>query len=289
MFLSARCLQLSATLLVLCLAVPGVVNASALERLFAPKAELWERWTRHAAQDARRISHAEWDRFLETYVANPDGEVSRVAYGSVTEPDRAALAAYIDRLSGIRISDHSRPEQFAYWVNLYNALTVQVVLDHYPVASIRDIDISPGLFADGPWRKHLVTVEGEKLTLDDIEHRILRPIWNDPRIHYAVNCAALGCPNLQTAAFTAENTEQLLNDGAREYVNDPRGVRIEDGRITASSIYSWFKPDFDQDGGVMAHIRRYAAPGLLAELEGIDRVSDFDYDWSLNTDSGPKE
>ena len=289
MILSARHLQLSATLLVLCLAVPGVVKASALERLFAPKAELWERWTRHAAQDARRISHAEWDRFLATYLANPDGRVNRVAYGSVTEPDRAALAAYIGRLSGIRISDYARPEQFAYWVNLYNALTVRVVLDHYPVASIRDIDISPGLFADGPWRKPLVTVEGEKLTLDDIEHRILRPIWNDPRIHYAVNCAALGCPNLQIAAFTAENTEQLLNNGARDYVNDPRGVRIEDGRIIASSIYSWFQPDFDQDGGVLAHIRRYAAPGLLAELEGIERISGYDYDWSLNTNSGPKQ
>ncbi len=87
-----------------------------------------------------------------------------------------------------------RAEQFPFWINLYNALTVKVVLDHYPVEIIRDIDISPGLFADGPWGKKLVTVEGEALSLDDIEHRILRPIWKDPRLHYVLNCAALGVP-----------------------------------------------------------------------------------------------
>lgn len=270
------------------LVIPTVGNANALERLFAPKSELWDRWVRHEAQDERRIAHDEWSRLLRTYVTEPDDGVKRVAYASVSDRDRASLAAYVDRLSGIRISGYSRPEQFAYWVNLYNALTVQVVLDHYPVESIRAIDISPGLFADGPWRKHLTTVEGEPLTLDDIEHRILRPIWKDPRIHYAVNCAAVGCPNLQAVAFTSENAEQLLEGGAREYVNHPRGVRIDNGQLTASSIYNWFRSDFDQDGGIIGHIRRYAEPSLLAALEGIDRVSDFDYDWSLNTSSRSK-
>lgn len=266
--------------------LPSVANANALERLFVPKSELWDRWTRHEARDQRPISHTAWNRFLSTYVIPSDDGVKRVAYGLVSDRDRALLGDYIAGLSDTRISRYSRPEQFAYWVNLYNALTVQVVLDHYPVMSIRDIDISPGLFADGPWRKTLVTVEGESLTLDDIEHRILRPIWGDPRIHYAVNCVAVGCPNLQPVAFTSENTQQLLEQAARDYVNDPRGVRIDQGRLTVSSIYSWFMSDFDQNGGVIEHIKRYAEPGLLAKLEGIDRIHDYDYDWSLNASIG---
>jgi hypothetical protein len=288
MSLSDGRLHPCAALFAFCVVIPGVVNANALERLFAPKSELWDRWTQHAPQDDRQISHAEWNRFLHTYVADAGDGINRVDYASVSHRERTALGDYVDRLSSIRVSGYSRPEQFAYWVNLYNALTVQLVLDHYPVESIRDIDISPGLFADGPWRKRLVTVEGEALTLDDIEHRILRPVWNDPRIHYAVNCAALGCPNLQAMAFTAENAERLLEAGARDYINDPRGARIEQGRLTVSSIYSWFRADFDQHGGVIAHIKRYAAPGLLAELEGIDHVSGFDYDWSLNAGSTPQ-
>ena len=266
--------------------LPGVVNASALERLFAPKSEPWDRWVRHEASDRRQISHNAWNRFLDTYVMRSEDGVMRVAYALVSDRDRASLDGYISALAEIPISGYSRPEQFAYWVNLYNALTVQIVLDHYPVMSIRDIDISPGLFADGPWRKALVTVEGERLRLDDIEHRILRPIWGDPRIHYAVNCAAIGCPNLQAVAFTAENTEQLLEQAARDYVNHPRGVRIDGGRVTVSSIYNWFMSDFDRNGGVIEHIKRYADPNLLTELEGIDRIHDYEYDWSLNTSGG---
>ena len=163
---------------------------------------------------------------------------------------------------------------------------MQVVLDHYPVASIRDIDISPGLLADGPWRKALVKIDGEPVSLDDIEHRILRPIWDDPRIHYAVNCAALGCPNLQREAFTAANTGRLLEQAARDFVNHPRAVRSDAGGLTLSSIYNWFAADFAADGGVLAHIRRYAADGLRSQLAGIERIDDYAYDWSLN-DAAP--
>lgn len=286
MFASPRCRSRLTMLLAWLLILPGLANGNALERLFAPKSERWDRWTRHDPAEQATISHTAWDRFLSTYAMRADDGVKRVAYGLVSDRDRARLDDYIATLSDTRISRYARAEQFAYWVNLYNALTVRVVLDHYPVSSIRDIDISPGLFADGPWRKTLVSVEGVGLSLDDIEHRILRPIWEDSRIHYAVNCAAVGCPNLQPVAFTSDNTERLLERAARAYVNDPRGVRIEDGRVTVSSIYNWFMSDFDSNGGVIAHIKRYAEPGLLAKLEGIDRIHGYDYDWSLNTGDG---
>jgi hypothetical protein len=190
-------------------------------------------------------------------------------------------------LTQTAVSRLNRNEQKAFWINLYNALTVKVILDHYPVKSIRDIDISPGLFSDGPWGKKLVSVEGEDISLDDIEHRILRPVWKDPRVHYGVNCASHGCPNLQPEAFTAENSDELLDKGAREFVNSPRGARIENGKLTVSSIYVWFKPDFGgTDAGVIDHLKKYAQPGLRTQLEKIDRISDNQYDWTLNEATG---
>lgn len=171
----------------------------------------------------------------------------------------------------------------AYWINLYNALTMQVVLEHYPVDSIRDIDISPGWFSDGPWGAKLVGVEGEQLTLDDIEHRILRPIWQDPRIHYTVNCASVGCPNLALEAYTTANYNELAEAGVRAYINSPRGAVVDKGRLKVSSIYAWFKTDFGgTDASVIQHLRQYAEPELAAELDGVKKISDDFYDWSLN-------
>ena len=167
--------------------VPGAAHA------FAPKSELWERWAAHVPSATATIHHGEWDAFLaNNLVSHADG-VNRIAYAKVSEADRKRLQDYLSALSAVSISEFSRDEQRPYWINLYNALTVNVVLEHYPVDSIRDISISPGWFSIGPWKKKLIQVEGEEISLDDIEHRILRPIWKDPRIHYAVNCA---CPGM---------------------------------------------------------------------------------------------
>ncbi|NIP46778.1 MAG: DUF547 domain-containing protein [Gammaproteobacteria bacterium] len=254
------------------------------EALFVPKAELWERWTAHSPTSTASIDHGDWDVFLgRNLVTHRDG-VNRIAYAKVSEDDRQRLRSYLGKLAAIRISDYSREEQRAFWINMYNALTVDVVLEHYPVETIRAIRISPGFFSIGPWGKKLISVEGEKLSLDDIEHRILRPIWKDPRIHYAVNCASLGCPKLMPRAFTAANTEALLEQGARDFINSYHGARFEaDGRLTASSIYDWFQEDFGgSEAGVIAHLRLYARPELESKLERISDVYDFDYDWSLN-------
>ena len=258
------------------------------EALFAPEADLWERWSAHAPSSTETIDHREWDTFLSRYlIAHGDGG-NRVAYAKVSDADKRLLGDYLSSLSAVPISEYSRDEQRAYWINLYNALTVDVVLDHYPVDSIRDISISPGLFSVGPWGKKLVRVEGEEIGLDDIEHRILRPIWKDPRIHYAVNCASLGCPNLMPQAFTASNTEEFLEKGARDFINSAHGAGFDgEGRLYASSIYDWFQDDFGGDEeGVIAHLRKYASPALAARLAGISDVYGFDYDWTLN-DAAP--
>jgi hypothetical protein len=177
----------------------------------------------------------------------------------------------------------NRNEQKVYWVNLYNALTVQLVLDHYPVKSIRDINISPGIFSKGPWQKKLLTIQAEALSLDDIEHRILRPIWKDNRIHYAVNCASLGCPNLLPEAFSAEKMEAQLDKGARDFINHSRGVAVDGKNLKLSKIYDWFSEDFSgSSGGVIQHLLGFAAPDLARTLASFRGKISFDYDWRLN-------
>jgi hypothetical protein len=251
--------------------------------LAAPKPDLWPRWSSHDPASAARIDHADWSRLISVYARPSTDGVKRFGYGSVTKADRAALDAYINWLQATPISRFNRREQFAYWVNFYNALTVKVVLDHYPVATIRDIDITPGFFADGPWGAKLATVEGQKIALDDIEHRILRPIWKDPRIHYVVNCASIGCPDIPSVAVTADNADKLMEAGAVAYVNHWRGVTVTGDRVVVSSIYAWFDEDFGgTEAGVLDHLRRYARPDLAAKLEGRDSYNDDAYDWKLN-------
>ncbi len=260
-----------------CLTFPAMSPAAA-----APSADLWERWTANVPDSTASIDHAPWDRFLGRFVRTaPDG-VNRLVYGEVGDQGRQVLKAYITGLAAVTIGGYSRREQFPYWVNLYNALTVDVVLDHYPVATILDIDISSGWFSNGPWGKKLVEVEGEALSLDDIEHRILRPIWKDPRIHFAVNCASIGCPNLMRAAFTADKVEAMLEAATRDYLNHPRGAKIFDGRLYLSDIFSWYGDDFGNEAGIVDFIRRHAAPALSAAIGDIDEFSDGGYDWALN-------
>ena len=252
--------------------------------LAAPKAELWPRWQAHDAGSAIKVDHTAWQHLLNKYLdtAHQSG-INRFQYQKITAADRQTLSYYLQSLGKIAVSRLNQQEQKAYWINLYNALTVKVILDHYPVQSIRDIDISPGFFSDGPWGKKLVKIEGVSISLDDIEHRILRPIWQDNRVHYAVNCASLGCPNLQPEAFTAANTDMLLDKGAREYINHSHGVKFEDGKLLLSSIYDWFREDFGgSEQGVRNHLQKYSSPALSEKISKFNSRANYFYDWSLN-------
>ena len=251
--------------------------------LAAPKADLWPFWERHSPQSTAQIDHSPWDRWLKQHIRRGDDGINRIAYAAITPAAHAELQNYINALQQTDIASYGRTQQFAYWVNLYNAATVALILAHYPVESIRNINISPGFFSRGPWDAKLLQVAGEALSLNDIEHRILRPIWRDPRIHYAVNCASIGCPNLAASAYRAERMPEMLDQAAREFINHPRGVRVEAGKLHLSSIYDWYGGDFGAtDQEIIAHIRRYAAPPLAAQLAPITKISDTGYDWRLN-------
>jgi len=158
-----------------------------------------------------------------------------------------------------------------------------IILQYYPVKSIKDIDISPGIFNDGPWDAKLLKIEGLDISLNDIEHRILRPIWRDNRVHYAVNCASLGCPNLQPQAYTADNLEEFLEKGARQFINHPRGVKFVRDKLQVSSIYFWFQEDFgDSKEGVIKHLEKYLADSKIQKLKTLQKGMKHQYDWSLN-------
>jgi len=248
------------------------------------RAELWERWTAHDPQSMRTIDHGAWDKFLMRYVRiGPDGG-HRVAYGAVTAADRAALGGYIDQLAALPISRYNRAEQMAYWINLYNALLVRVVLDHYPFGSVRHLgDRGNAPWEGPPWSTPQVEIEGTPVSLGDIEDRILRPIWQDPRVHYALSCAALGCPALQPEPFEGDRLERQLNEAAMAYVNDPHCIQFEDGALLVSSLFRWYQDDFGgSERAVINHLMAYAEPELAMRLQNFDRIGAETFDWRLN-------
>lgn len=260
-----------------------LVFALSLQNAVAQDAELLPFWD--AADDANTssIDHDIWQSLIDVYLDSdhPSG-IYRFNYAALkaNEQDQTRLREYLVAMTTIDPRTYSRAEQYPYWINLYNSLTVFVVTGRYPVDSIRDI--KSGLINFGPWDLELITIAGEQLTLNDIEHRILRPIWKDPRIHYAANCASIGCPNLAPTAYRSDNIEELLEQGAREYINHPRGATVDGGRLQVSSIYDWYKADFGgTNEGVIEHLLQYANPELAAALAGFSRFGD-DYDWSLN-------
>ena len=239
----------------------------------APKSDLWPYWNQSNETNQEQVSHQDWQQFIDSYLVK-QGQNTLVRYQAVSTADKTKLKQYIKRLELVNPLDYSKAEQYAYWVNLYNAVTVDLILDAYPIKSITKLG---GLFSFGPWGDDVVVVNGKALTLNDIEHRILRPIWQDPRTHYAVNCASLGCPNLQPEAFTADNTDMLLELAASEYINSDKGVLISNNKLQLSSIYEWFALDFGNKKQLIQHLDQYRAKPIMH----TNNIS-YDYDWSLN-------
>ncbi|MEM8741736.1 MAG: DUF547 domain-containing protein [Pseudomonadota bacterium] len=223
---------------------------------------------------------AAWADLLSRRLRLGDDGIARFDYAAA-RADLPALQATLELLEGTDPRRLSAPAQMAFWINLYNALTVKLVVEAWPVGSIREV--MGGLFNLGPWDENLVQVLGRPLSLDDIEHGILRPVFRDARIHYGVNCASIGCPNLAAEPYRADRLEAMLEAGARAFVNHPRGALASEGRLTVSSIYAWFEEDFGgTDAGVIAHLARYADAPLAGNLAGRTRVDRHAYDWAVN-------
>ena len=224
-------------------------------------------------------SEALYADFLSKYISDEDG-INFMAYGKVTDADHATLKTYIASLEAQGTAGMDDNQIKAFWFNIYNAKTIDVILDNYPLKSIRSL----GALNRGPWDKTLLNVKGKgEMSLNDVEHGTLRAEYNEPRIHYAVNCASYGCPNLKASVWRAETLEADLQAAAVAYVNHPRGVRVEDGKVIASKIFDWYKVDFgNNQTGMLNHFRQYAQGDLAAQLEGKTKISKFEYNWNLN-------
>ena len=264
-------------------AIFTLLLSAALPAGAAQKAQTIAKWDASDETSTAVIDHSAWQGLLDTYLVSDDpAGINLFDYAALkaSDADRKALSGYLKYLAGIDPRSYSRDEQMAYWINLYNALTIFVIVPRYPVASIKDI--KSGIIDFGPWNLELFPLQGDKLTLNQIEHGILRPIWKDPRVHYAVNCASIGCPNLAAQAYRADNLEALLEQGATDYINHPRGAQVKNGELVVSSIYDWFQEDFGGNtAGVLAHLMQYAEPELAAALADFDSFDDY-YDWDLN-------
>jgi hypothetical protein len=228
-----------------------------------------------------KADHAAFDAVLKQYVSIDASGYASVNYGALIG-QRASVDDYVANLVAVDPRQLSRSEAHAYWINLYNAKTLAIMLENWPVKTIRDINLGGGgFFGKGPWSKKLMTIAGVELSLDDVEHRIIRPIFNDPLSHYALNCASYSCPNLMPRAYTAANLKSQMQTSATLYINHPRGLSINDGEITASKIYSWYADDFGGKSKLKAHWLQFAAPELAVQIEAAS-IGGYDYNWNAN-------
>ncbi len=238
-------------------------------------------WNAAAPNASLSVDHSSWDKLLKQQISTDASGLNLFDYAGFDESQSKQLNQYIAALEDTPVNQLTKAQQIAYWINLYNAVTVQTIVNHYPVKSIKNIKF--GLFSFGPWDEELVEVGDAELSLNDIEHKILRPIFKDNRIHYAVNCASIGCPNLQTDAFTATNAEALLQQAAKQFVNHPRGVEVKDDELILSSIYDWYAEDFGQnEEEVIEHLKQYAHTDLQLQLAELEEIDDYQYNWNLN-------
>ena len=244
----------------------------------APESKYWGIWDKSDEASTKTIDHSAWSDLLSQYLKTyPDGTL--FAYSKVSEKDRDKLQGYLAYLTGLEPGRYNRKVQLAYWINFYNALTIELILKHYPVKSITKIG---PWYKFGPWDEKVTEVEGESLTLNDIEHRILRPLWRDKRIHYVVNCASKGCPDLADKAYTGATVEAMMSEAEQRFIRQEKGVIFIDGKLTLSRIYEWYAADFGSREALLRHVKENSRLAMAAKIDKYKGELIYQYSWSLN-------
>jgi hypothetical protein len=214
---------------------------------------------------AQTVNHSLWQTLLENHVSS-DGNVNYKALKS----NSSQLNTYINQLSKSTPSERSsKEEKLAYWINAYNALTIDLILRNYPVKSIKEIN--------NPWKQRLWEFGKNNYNLDEIEHEILRNM-NEPRIHFAIVCASYSCPKLQNEAFTAEKLDQQLTKATKEFLADTNRNQISENSIKISKIFDWFSKDFTKNGSLIDFLNLYTEVNISPNAKKRYK----DYNWALN-------
>ena len=231
-------------------------------------------WAAGAGVHAAQVDHALFASLLSKHVK--DGVVDYQGF----KDDEAILDQYLEALAAVNPESLSTDDQFAFYVNAYNAWTIKLILSRYPdIRSIKDL----GSLFSSPWKKNIARIDGNLMTLDQIEHDILRKRFKDPRVHFAVNCASKSCPPLQGEPFAGSLLNDQLNQAARAFINAPRFNRLEGDTLWVSKIFDWFPEDFD--GDVIGYFIKFADLPMRNQLEKNKariKLKYLDYDWSLN-------
>jgi hypothetical protein len=241
-------------------------------------------------------NHAAWDALLKRHVVIAQGGfASRVDYAGL-RAEQGAFQGYVDALSAVTEAEYrgwSREQRLAFLINAYNAYTIKLVLSRHPdLKSIKDL----GSLLKSAWKKEFFSLLGAERSLDAVEHDMIRApgAFDDPRIHFAVNCASVGCPMLRGEAYVAERLDVQLEDGVRLFLSDRGRNRYDpaSGTLELSRIFDWYKADFEHGhrgiGSVPGFLARYAdlladaAPARALVRQGQVRIRYLDYDWALN-------
>lgn len=223
-------------------------------------------------------THARWDRLLHAHVRQ-----GVVDYTGLRGPGRPELDAYLGELSSVAsTASWSRSEALAFWINAYNAWTVKLVVDHPGVTSIKKITT-----VGSPWKLSFIPMRAtgaDTISLDDIEHGVLRPRFADPRIHVAVVCASVSCPPLRNEAYVPARLDAQLDDQARTFLADARHNRVDTERrvLRLSSLFDWYAEDFSASGGVRGFLERHGPPAMVQAARDGWPIEHLDYDWGLN-------
>lgn len=211
-------------------------------------------------------SHELWNELLGKYVS-ASGKVNYKGF----KADKAKLESYLKLLSeNAPAADWSKNEKMAFWINAYNAFTIKLIVDKYPLKSIRDLD--------KPWDTKFIKIGNTSYSLNEIEHTILRKQYFDPRIHFAVNCASKSCPEILNRAFTADKLNAQLESLTKKYINNTFHNSLSADKVEISSLFDWYKEDFTKTGTVIDFINKYAANPVKATAA----ISYKNYDWNLN-------
>ena len=225
--------------------------------------------------DSSPISHDIWDALLQKHVDN----TGLVNYRGFIR-DSLEFNSYLNLLSKNHPNKEnwSEDEELAYWINTYNAFTVKLIIDYYPVKSIKDIAGSI-LFINSPWDLKFIEIEGETYDLNNIEHGIIREKFSEPRIHFALVCAAVSCPRLRNKAFTAERLDQQLEEEAKYFFNNPAKNKISADKLELSKLLSWYWGDFKDVASSRAeYVNRYSKVKANPDA----KVDYLEYSWELN-------
>ena len=226
------------------------------------------------ASTGTAVDNSLYGELLKKYVR--DGKVDYAGFKTA----EAKLDRYLKILENVDPGRLSRNQQFAFYANAYNAWTIKLILSGYPgVTSIKDL----GSLLKSPWKKKIVRIDGKVISLDHVEHEILRPRYKDPRVHFAINCAAKSCPPLRPEPFNGNILGRQLDDSTRSFINDPKSYRLEGNELYVSRIFKWFSEDFNDD--VFGFFLKYTAGNLKKELKANSdriKVNYLPYDWSLN-------